>query len=91
MATVPAIASLLTMADIPEDTRTAFDVQETATEFLVRTFSGAVLHYPKSEIRYWWQLLSGVWDSDTDTTEMRNSERDLERTLDGRKLGNESI
>jgi hypothetical protein len=87
MAIHAALEPRLTMADIPEDMKKSFNVRETENEFLVRTFSGSTLHYPKSGIHYWWQLLSGVWDSGMDTTEQRNRERELERTLDGRKLG----
>jgi hypothetical protein len=87
MASHAALEPQLRMADIPEPMRISLAVQETATEFLVRTFSGATLHHPKSSVHYWWQLLRGVWDSGTDTTEERSHERAWELAHDKRKFG----
>lgn len=82
-----ALEPQLQMSDIPEAIRSSLQVQETPTEYLVRTFSGATMRFPRAGVHYWWQLMSGVWDNGTDPAEERRREREWELAHDERKFG----
>jgi len=84
-ATIPSAHTL----EVPEDMRSLLDLRETATHYIVRTLSGATILRLKSEIRYPWQLLRGIADNGTDTTEERAREREWELAHDQRKYGAE--
>ncbi len=71
--------------EVPEDLRDLLALRETPTHYVVKTLSGASLLRLKSEIHFPWQLLRGVLDNGTDTTEERVRERKWELAHDQRK------
>jgi len=81
--TPPAMESIL----IPDDLREFLKLRETDTDYVVQTLSGATLLRPKSEILYPWQLLQGIWDNGSDTTQQRQNEREWELKHDERRSG----
>jgi hypothetical protein len=64
--------------DVPNALRDLLQLSESGSDYVVRTMSGARLSKPKSEVKYVWQLLSGILDDGRDTTEERRIERERE-------------
>ncbi len=71
--------------EIAVNLRNLLHLQETPPHYAVKTFSGATLLRPKSEIQYAWQLLQGILDDGEDSTDLKRRERDLELAHDERK------
>jgi len=86
MASEPVLRTFCTGIDIPPQLRESLRLRETDAEYSIRTLSGKVITRSKSDIRYPWQLLSGILDDQKDTTDERRRDREYELSHDERKL-----